>query len=218
MKPLAECRLYGFVDSAFLSGRAPAELARQLCAGGVDLIQWRAKGWNAERVADVAREIQLVTREFGVRFVINDHYKVAVDLGAEVCHLGQEDFFDAGLRDVSELRGGSALPEIGLSTHGPDDARRALLAKPDYVAAGPVFATGTKPEAQPVTLDYVRWMSQNVTIPWFAIGGINLSNLRQVLEAGARRICVVSAILNAPDIAKECRRYLAVLGEYPLAS
>jgi len=70
-----------------------------------------------------------------------------------------------------------------------------------------VFATGTKPTARPVTLDYVRWAAANVTVPWFAIGGINLENLRDVLAAGAKRICVVSAILNAPVVAKACAEF-----------
>ncbi len=77
----------------------------------------------------------------------------------------------------------------------------------DYIAVGPVFATGTKPTAKPVTLDYVRWAAANVTVPWFAIGGINLDNLGDVLAAGAMRVCVVSAILNAPDIAKACAEF-----------
>ncbi len=77
----------------------------------------------------------------------------------------------------------------------------------DYLAIGPVFATGTKPGAKPVTLEYVRWAAANVTIPWFAIGGINLQTLAEVLAAGARRICVVSAILNAPDIAQACAEF-----------
>jgi thiamine-phosphate pyrophosphorylase len=75
------------------------------------------------------------------------------------------------------------------------------------VAIGPVFATGTKPAAKPVTLEYVRWAAANVTLPWFAIGGINLTTVDEVVAAGARRICVVSAILNAPDVAKACREF-----------
>jgi thiamine-phosphate pyrophosphorylase len=79
------------------------------------------------------------------------------------------------------------------------------------VAIGPVFATGTKPTAKPVTLDYVRWAAANVRVPWFAIGGITLQNLDDVLAAGATRICVVSAILNADDVAAECRKFRARL-------
>ena len=224
MKSLAECRLYGFVDSAYLHGREPAVLARLLCEGGVDIIQLRAKDWSREQVRRVAGDLLRVTRNHGVRLVINDHHSIASEVGAEVCHLGQEDFFDAGYSDISDLRGavgfaaGQNHPlEIGLSTHSSDQAVRALRAGPDYIAIGPVFATGTKPTARPVTLDYVKWAAGNVSIPWFAIGGINLSNLGDVLEAGARRVCVVSAILNATDVSGECRRYRDVVCGYPLA-
>jgi thiamine-phosphate pyrophosphorylase len=94
-----------------------------------------------------------------------------------------------------------------LSTHAADQAARALDARPAYIAVGPVYATGTKPGARPVTLEYVRWAAARVKIPWFAIGGIHLGNLEEVLGAGAERICVVSAILNAPDIAQACREF-----------
>jgi thiamine-phosphate pyrophosphorylase len=124
--------------------------------------------------------------------------------------LGQEDFFDAGHTQCSEVRTRKPEVRIGLSTHSPEQAKRALAAGPDYIAIGPVFATGTKPTAKPVTLEYVRWAAapqSGVNIPWFAIGGINLENLGDVLAAGARRVCVVSAILNAPDAAKACAEF-----------
>lgn len=107
-------------------------------------------------------------------------------------------------------------PGIGLSSHAPEQARRAIAAGATYIAIGPVFATGTKPEARPVTLDYVRWAAAHVQIPWFAIGGVNLENLDEVLAAGARGICVVSAILNAPDVARACRQWRNRLSSIPL--
>jgi thiamine-phosphate pyrophosphorylase len=94
-----------------------------------------------------------------------------------------------------------------LSTHTPEQAWRALAARPAYIAIGPVYATGTKPGAKPVTLDYVRWAANHVTIPWFAIGGIHLGNVDQVIASGAKRICAVSALLNASDIAEACREF-----------
>jgi thiamine-phosphate pyrophosphorylase len=211
MKPLSECRLYTFIDSAFLHGRAPADLAQQLCEGGSDLIQLRAKNIAIDEVRRLAREILPVTREAGVRLVINDHLAVALELSAESCHLGQEDFFEGGHQHVEELRAGGAAPLIGLSTHSPLDAERAVAAGADYLGVGPVFPTGTKPDAPAVTLDYVRWAVRHISIPWFAIGGINLSNLDQVLDAGARGVCAVSAILNAPDVAGACRAFRARL-------
>ena len=207
MKPLSECKLYTFVDTAYLNGRAPELLAQQLCDGGSDLIQLRAKHSTPDEIRSMAKKILPITKRANVGLVINDHLEIARDLGAEFCHLGQEDFFDAGHKAVSELRTPHFALRIGLSTHAPEQAKRALAAGPDYIAIGPVFATGTKPTAKPVTLEYVRWAADNVTIPWFAIGGINLQTLGDVLAAGAKRICVVSAILNAPDVAKACAEF-----------
>jgi len=208
MKPLSACRLYTFVDTAYLHGHAPEEVARQLCDGGSGLIQLRAKNAPPDNVRRMAEAILPIIRAAGVRLVINDHPAIAAEIGADLCHLGQEDFFDPG---GYELRYGSRATGIGLSTHAPEQAERALAANPDYIAIGPVYATGTKPTARAVSLEYVRWAAANVSIPWFAIGGINLDNLPAVLEAGAQRICVVSAILNAPDIAAECRKFRDVL-------
>lgn len=207
MKPLSECRLYAFVDSAYLHGRAPEFLAQQLCDGGADLIQLRAKNASPADIRRMAEAVLPITRRANVGLVINDHLAIAEAIGAEICHLGQEDFFDAGHLHVSELRNPKSELRIGLSTHAPAQAQRALEAGADYIAIGPVYPTGTKPTAKAVTLEYVRWAAANVTVPWFAIGGINLSNIDEVLAAGARRICVVSAILNAPDVAKACAEF-----------
>jgi thiamine-phosphate pyrophosphorylase len=207
MKPLAQCRLYTFVDTAFLRGRTAAAVAEELCRGGSDLIQLRAKDCPPEQVRQLAGEILPVVRRAGVGLVINDHWDIAREMGADGCHLGQEDFFGAGRTHVSQLSALSSRPLAGLSTHAPEQAERALAAGPAYIAIGPVFATGTKPGVRPVTLEYVRWAAANVKIPWFAIGGITLGNLDEVLRAGAERICVVSAILNAPDIARACKEF-----------
>jgi thiamine-phosphate pyrophosphorylase len=211
MKPISECRLYTFVDSACLHGRSPVDVARALCVGGSDIIQLRAKDWDAEKIESTAREILPILRENNVGLVINDHLDIACRVGADFCHLGQEDFFDSGFTHISTLPRAGGEPRIGLSTHAPEQAARAIKAGADYIAIGPVFPTGTKPQAKAVTLDYVRWAAQNATVPWFAIGGITLANCNNVLDAGARSICVVSAILNSGDIAEECRKFKAPL-------
>jgi thiamine-phosphate pyrophosphorylase len=214
MKMLTETRLYAFVDTAYLHGRGPEVLAQQLCDGGADLIQLRAKELPVEEVQRLAESILPITERAGVGLVINDHPAVALAVGAPYCHLGQEDFFGAGYTHVSQLL--AVAPQLstrnpqlllGLSSHAPEQARRAVAAGAAYLGVGPVYATGTKPAARPVTLNYVRWAAQHVPIPWFAIGGISLENLDEVLAAGARRVCVVSAILNAPDAAQACRRF-----------
>ena len=207
MKPLEDCKLYAFVDTAYLRGRAPEVVAQQFCDGGADLIQLRAKDCPLGEVRRMAETVLPITRKANVGLVINDHWAVAHAVGAELCHLGQEDFFDGGFSRASELSTRDFQLRVGLSTHAPEQAQRAVAAGAHYVAVGPVFATGTKPGIKPVTLDYVRWAAANVTLPWFAIGGINLQNLDAVLAAGAQQICVVSAILNAQDAAKACREF-----------
>lgn len=207
MKPLAECALYTFIDSAYLRGRDVEVLTRQLCEGGSDLIQFRAKDWTPHQIKAAAQAILNITRTHGVGLVINDHLAVAEELEADICHLGQEDFFDAGFAHVSDLRMESERPRIGLSTHAPEQAEKAIQAGADYIAIGPVYKTGTKPTARPVTLEYVRWAAANIAIPWFAIGGITLDNVDEVRAAGATRICVVSAILNRDDVATACREF-----------
>jgi thiamine-phosphate pyrophosphorylase len=207
MKPLSDCRLYTFVDTAYLRGRAPELVARQLCDGGSDLIQLRAKNSSPDEIRRMAEAILPVTSRAEVGLVINDHPAIASEVGADLCHLGQEDFFDSGKTHLSQLSTLNPQLLLGLSTHAPEQAERALAAGPAYVAIGPVYATGTKPTAKPVKLEYVRWAAAHVPIPWFAIGGITMENLPDVLAAGARRICVVSAILNAPDIAGACREF-----------
>lgn len=216
MKPISDCRLYTFVDAAYLHGRDPAGLAEQLCQGGADVIQLRAKELSAEDIRRLTLELLPVTRQNGVNLIVNDHLSIAVETGADGCHLGQEDFFQAGHERIGDLKPVSRPFIIGLSTHAPNQARRSLAAGPDYIAIGPVYATGTKPAARPVTLEYVRWAAAHVAIPWFAIGGIQLKNLDEVLDAGAARICVVSAILNAPNVAEACQAFKERLGSAPL--
>ncbi len=207
MKAPAQCRLYTFIDTAWLRGRDAAGAARQLCAGGSDLVQLRAKTSTPAEIRRLAGEILPILRDAGVGLVINDHYDIAREVGADLCHLGQEDFFGAGFTRVAELAGQPSGPGVGLSTHSPEQALRAMAAGPAYIAIGPVYATGTKPGAKPVTLEYVRWAAAKVKIPWFAIGGIDLGNVEAVVAAGAQRVCAVSAILNAPDIAEACRQF-----------
>ena len=124
MKPLGDCKLYTFVDTAYLRGRAPELIAQQLCDGGADLIQLRAKHSPVEDVRRMAEQILAVTRAANVGLVINDHLDIARDLGAELGHLGQEDFFEAGHQHVSELR----------TPNSASDFRRTRLSRPSVLS------------------------------------------------------------------------------------
>ncbi|MGV3773168.1 MAG: thiamine phosphate synthase [Verrucomicrobiales bacterium] len=224
MSKLEHHQLYTFIDTAYLHGRNVGAIARQLCDGGSDIIQLRAKVRSLEDVRRMAEEILPITTAAGVPLVINDHPSLARELQAPFCHLGQEDFFDAGYKYAQDLfpLHPTTPPLLGLSTHAPDQAIRAVEARPAYIAIGPIYSTDTKPTAKPVTLDYVKWAAANVGMPWFAIGGVNLNTIDAVLAAGATRVCVVSAILNSDDISGTCRifkeKLLAVrkAGQTPL--
>lgn len=212
--PLEKCRLYTFIDTAYLGSRAADDVARELCDGGSDIIQLRAKGASSDEIVRLAELVLPILQRDGVSLVINDHWDIACKVGADYCHFGQEDFFDAGLRHSKDLRSpefSKNLPQLGLSTHAPEQARRSLAAEPAYIAIGPVYATPTKPSAKAVTLEYVRWAKENVSLPWFAIGGINLENVNDVLASGATRICVVSAILKSARPAEACRQFRNIL-------
>ena len=145
MKPLTQCRLYTFIDTAYLHGRDPADLARQLCRGGSDLIQLRAKNSAPAEIRRLAAAILPILRQAGVGLVVNDYYDLARESGADLCHLGQEDFFEAGYTRAAELAVEPSAPGLGLSTHSPEEAARALAAGPAYVAIGPFLRPPPSP-------------------------------------------------------------------------
>ena len=211
VKPLANCRLYTFVDAGYLNHRDPAEIARQLIDGGADIIQLRAKAWPKAQIQTTAETLLQLTHPAQVPLVINDHPDIAQKLGAPYYHLGQEEYFQTGNREL-EIEN----PKFGLSTHSPDDAQRAMQTQAAYLAAGPIHPTPTKPGRPGVGLDYIRWAAAHIDRPWFAIGGITLENVDEILAAGARRICVVSAILNAPDITRACQQFRDHLASAPV--
>ena len=126
MKSLSDCRLYTFVDTAYLQGRRPEVVAQQLCNGGSDLVQLRAKNSPAGEIRRMAEAIVPITRRAGAGLVINDFPEIAAAVGAEFCHLGQEDFFDAGHKHASALTAKYPGLKLGLSTHAPEQAERAL--------------------------------------------------------------------------------------------
>jgi thiamine-phosphate pyrophosphorylase len=199
MRPVADCRLYGFLDTAYLGVRDPLDVARELISGGVDILQLRAKTWCWDDIVALARRILPLTRAAGVPLIINDHVELARRVGADGVHLGQED---AAMMPVSAARtrlGPGRL--IGLSTHSLAQAKAAEAQRPDYIGIGPVFATGTKPGRKPIGLATLQDVTRQVRLPAFAIGGITQSNLSSVIQHGATRIAVVSAILRAPDVA-----------------
>ena len=202
---IADCRLYGFIDTAYLAGRDPGEVTRQLIAGGVDLIQVRAKNEKSSRRLLLALAVTRAAEGTPVPVIINDDIAVAYGSQADGIHLGQEDW--AGLPPATRHQQLNGLDFLGLSTQSLPQALDAEREGANYIGVGPVFATGTKPGCAPVGLALVHQVAARVPTPFFAIGGITLENIDELLTAGAKRIAVVSAILNTPDVTAAAKAF-----------
>jgi len=166
--------------------------------GGVKMLQLRMKRSGREDVLAMARKIRAITAGSATRFIVNDDPAIAAEAGADGVHVGQDDM------PVEEVRRRwPSIGIVGLSTHNPEQARRAAEAqgdaRPDYIGVGPVFATPTKEIPDPVLgVETAGRMIASVPFPAVAIGGINISNVRDV-TAGARNFAVVREVCSSPD-------------------
>ena len=206
-------KLYPITDRR-LSGLSHAEQVARLCAGGARLIQLREKHLSPREFYREAEEALRAARACGARVVINDRADVALALGADGVHLGQDDLPPAAAR---ELLGERAI--IGFSTHSIEQAAEAARMPLDYVAIGPVFQTSSKENPDPVVgLEGVRRVRESMrgTLSLVAIGGITADRARSVLEAGAHSVAVIGALLTAEDpgqITHLTRDFLARLSQ-----
>lgn len=181
-----------------------------MIAGGVDIIQLRAKRESVSAITALARELHRQTSAAQVPLVINDYAQIARDVGAEGVHVGQDDI---SIADVRRILGPYGF--VGKSTHSREQAKEAAVEGADYIGFGPLFATPTKPDYVPIGLEEIAAVHAAVTSPIFCIGGIKLHNLPAVLAAGARRAVIVSELLQARDIAEYARSAKALLQQQP---
>ena len=201
--------LYAIVDLGYVTPENAATACRGLLAGGAGILQLRAKGHDLATIETVARQLIPLCREAGVSFILNDFPELATKLDADGVHIGQDD---GPLADARAIVGEGKL--IGRSTHSLEQAEAALAEGFDYIGFGPLFPTGTKPGRPAIGLDQIVEMERRVgsKIPAFCIGGINFETLPVVLNAGARRVVIVSALLQAGDIEEATRRVIAEFG------
>jgi thiamine-phosphate pyrophosphorylase len=200
--------VYPILDVAWLAGRRVGETAAALLAGGARLIQLRAKQVSDRDLLDLVREALRAVRAGGGLLVVNDRPDVALVAGADGVHVGQDDIPPSECR---RLLGERAI--VGWSTHGPEQLDAAAEQPLDYVALGPVFATATKADHEPlVGLEGVRAWRRRTRLPLVANGGITEGNAGAVAAAGADGVAAVSALLAAPDPAQAVRRMRAALG------
>ena len=193
--------LYVITDTVQSRGRSPLEIARAALEGGADALQLRDKSSPAMNLCRLASEIQPMARKFGSLFVVNDRVDVALVTGADGAHVGQDDL---PAREARRL-----LPRpviLGVSVGSPEEARRAERDGADYLGAGPLFPTATKPEAgEALGIEGFARIARSVSIPVVAVGGISIDTVAAAIGAGAAGVAVVSAVVSADDMAAAAR-------------
>jgi thiamine-phosphate pyrophosphorylase len=198
--------LYPVTCEALSAGRDDETVLRGIIVGGARIVQLRDKLSSRDTLLAKARRFRQLTREAGLLLIINDHIDIALEVDADGVHLGQDD------GDLAEAR--ALLPDaiIGISSHDMAEAEAAVAGGADYTNIGPVFATATKEGVcPPVGLELVREAHATLPIPVTVMGGIKLDNVAQVLAAGARRVAVVTAVTQAPDIPAAVRQWREII-------
>lgn len=197
--------LYAIVDASFPE---PVKIAGKLLGGGAQIVQLRAKDQSTGEFIRLGREIGAECRKYGALFIINDRTDVAMLIGADGVHLGQNDL---PIDEARKLIGTAKL--IGLSTHSLHEARQAAMDGADYIGYGPLFKTGTKKDAGAAKgLEALRDIRREISIPIVAIGGINEGNILSVFETGADAAALISALAGADDIRKATCAMLDLIG------
>jgi thiamine-phosphate pyrophosphorylase len=206
---LPQCFLYGILDLGYVPSDVVATVTARLLQGGIDLLQLRAKGHSKTDIVSFAKAMLPLTKAAGVPLILNDYPDLLKEVDADGCHVGQEDFSVEEARELAERR---CL--VGKSTHTIRQALTAEEQGADYIGFVPLFPTGTKPTAKAVGLDDLQTLHHEVHLPIYCIGGVKLDNLQEVVQAGARRVCIVSDLLLAPDVADRTREVKAALARF----
>jgi len=199
--------VYPILDLALLHGRRVEDVASALAAGGARLLQVRGKDVGDGDLLEAVRRAHGVARAHGMALIVNDRPDVALLAGADGVHVGQDDLPPAACR---RLLGDAAL--VGTSTHTLEQLREAAGHPVDYIAVGPVFATATKGDAEPVVGTALLRAGRALTrTPLVAIGGLSPANAAEAVEAGADGVAVIAAVMGGGDVAARTRALRAAL-------
>jgi thiamine-phosphate pyrophosphorylase len=207
MTLIRDAFLYGILDLGYVDAARIEDVAEKLCTGGVDVLQLRAKGFDELEIEGMGQRIEPIARAASIPLILNDFPELVPTVGAQGAHVGQDDrsIEDARWRAGRALAGEVPPVIIGKSTHSVAQAEAAAAEGADYIGFGPLFATPTKAGRPGIGFGDIRAVHERVAIPIFCIGGIKPENLDAVLEAGARRVVIVSGLLQASDIVTTCR-------------
>ena len=202
LKALFEKELYCITAEEFSNGKDNIQVVKELIDSGVKIIQYREKDKKSLYKYEECKKIRELTREAGVTFILNDDIDIAILVNADGVHIGQEDI---PIKKVRELVGNDMF--IGLSTHSPEEAQSAIANGADYIGVGPIFKTSTKKDVcDPLGFEYLEYVSKNIDIPFVAIGGIKEHNVSEVLNHGAKCVCMISEIVGSEDIGLKVKR------------
>ena len=199
--------LYLVMDAEALRGRDEVEIAEKAIRGGTRVLQLRDKRRNTRDILSRARQLKALCALHDVVFIVNDYLDIVVASDADGLHVGQDDLPVPTARQLLPI---STI--IGCTTRAPEAALQAQSEGADYIAVGSIFPTASKTDTRVVGLDTLRCIRQAVSLPIVAIGGIDASNAREVLAAGADSVAVVSAVLGAPDVEDATRRLVEIIG------
>jgi thiamine-phosphate pyrophosphorylase len=209
---LSTARLYAIVDLGYVTPEQVPAITQKLVEGCVDLIQLRAKKLAEPQILQLGKTMRALIPTDGPLFILNDHPHLVPAINADGIHVGQDDL---SVVEARAQAGSEVL--VGKSTHSLDQAIAAEKEGADYIGVGPIFATPTKPDYIPVGPALINQVRIRVKAPQFCIGGINEQTLPEVLTAGARRVVIVSALLQNADIPAYCRRVRGHLESIPLS-
>jgi len=201
--------IYPVTCQKLSEGRTNLEVLTAVLAGGAKIIQLREKHWDKKELYELAIEFRKRTRSHDALLIINDHVDVALAAGADGVHLGQEDLPIRATRIIA--------PEliIGASSHNLMEALKAEQDGADYVNIGPIFPTNTKANTVPfLGPEAIAQIGPQLTVPFTTMGGIHPDNIGLVLEAGARRVAMITGITRAADIAARVRRLRKTITDY----
>lgn len=207
MDNILQADLYGITAEEYSLGRSNIQVVGLLIESGIKVIQYREKEKSMRQKYEECLAIRKMTEEAGVTFIVNDHVDLALLVGADGVHLGQDDL---PLEQVRRLTAEKLI--IGLSTHAPAQAVSALRAQVDYIGVGPIYSTKTKKDVcAPVGLGYLDYVVKNVKLPFVAIGGIKEHNAAEVCGRGAKCLALVTELVGAADISQKVRALRVVI-------
>jgi len=196
-----------FITDRKVSGLSYEYMTLKALMRGVRWVQYREKERSRREIYEGAVKLRRITKDYNALFIVNDFVDIAICVNADGVHLGQDDL---PLKEARRMIGKDRI--IGISTHSLEQAIEAEKNGADYIGFGPVFHTLTKDVGKPKGIDILREVKNHTKIPIVAIGGINLENIRSVLDTGVDAVAIASAILSG-DIGENTRRFMVLLSE-----